>query len=284
MNILHIGASDGEEINFYDYCGAETLVYVEPDIHALKKLKENIAKYQQAINAGMVIHVLNKACSDRIGEKIVLKANGKGQSSILDIGPRTKSWVGDEFEEYEVETTTINKIMDTNCSSYANDYICIDTQGYEYTIMKDVNKEKFREKFAMVDIEIMTDPYQYNIEEGQHKRLIYLLLNLGYEPVAIPMDKTESYLFLKSDFYQRNKAWMDILIKESAYKCEQELFKEALKKDDVDIGSNYIKTILMTSKGFHPLLKVTGQVHESKLDKFRKVLFEKITNVSNLLI
>jgi len=288
MEVLHIGASDGEEIQFYYSLGARTLIYVEPDPTALLKLNKNIKSFyleDDKERTKLGIRVIPHACGSESGNDVILNANGQGQSSILEVGSRTKEIVGDSFKQVRVKTITLNQIITSYCSSFLNSYLCIDTQGYEFEIMRNADPNLLAKHFPILDIEIMTDPSQYSVGRDQWKHLLFHVISLGYYPVVMPMGITESYLFINRRFFQVNRPWLVDIIKKCAHEILAEVFhlETALVKS-IDTLPPQALAACCVDRGFLPLVNTTGVVHAETLDRFRKLFVAQYALIDKVCV
>ncbi len=194
--VLHVGAADGE-IEYYASAGVTQLVYAEPDRKCIAQLKKNIYNYLSN-NPHMQITVVPKACSERSGELINFYSNGQGQSSIEKPENYTLEIAGNQFTQYLVETISLQDLKHGSFGSNMIDYLCIDTQGHEKSIICGVPIDFLSNNFAIIDIELMTDPSQYHVAPSNWKEIVFHLLKAGFEPVIHPHGLTESYLFMNT--------------------------------------------------------------------------------------
>ena len=107
-------------------------------------------------------------------------------------------WIGgDNFEHYSVETLSLYDVMQTSFPSQVVDYLCIDTQGHEKSIICGSNPDFLKSRFAMIDVELMSDTEQYDVSSNDWREVVSHLICSGFEPI-IHLKVTESY-FINSN-------------------------------------------------------------------------------------
>jgi len=132
-NIIHIGASWGQEIESYHKNGVESVVWFEASQRFMAKLFDNTARFKIQQN------YLNYCLSDVTGETVKFNITNNGESSsMLEFGSHSTlhpqvSIVGSEelttfrFDEiYKQKRIDINKV----------DFINVDVQGAELKVLK----------------------------------------------------------------------------------------------------------------------------------------------------
>jgi len=282
QTVIHIGAEQGE-IEFYEEVGCKNLTYAEPDKACLKKLKENASKhFQQEQRSLQNLKIIPKACSSDGNRKLKFYANGNGQSSLQEPGPRTKVMIGEEnsnFEEYEVETTTLKDIYDESFKDSSQiDYLCIDTQGHEKTIICSTSPTFLSESFSIIDVELMTDPGQYGVGANDWKEVVRHLIISGFTPLIHPNGITESYIFLNS----KHNKWIDSIGKAIADSItrtlSQQLFNSTPKIGDT--SHTYANIGCLGDHAFLPLGITGGAVHMSQLQQFREEFIRRASTIT----
>jgi FkbM family methyltransferase len=260
--VLHIGAAEGE-IEFYSNLGVDKLVYAEPDKGCLQSLSMNI---KESINKGnrMEISVVPKACSARSGEQLNFYANSSGQSSLEKPESRVIDLVGDNFQQYVVETISLTDLKNSTFGSRKIDYCCIDTQGHEKAILCAVNPQYLRSNFMVIDVELMTDVGQYSVSPNNWKEVVMHLIRSGFEPLIHPHGITESYIFINSSL---NLSYFTSAISAIRDRLMKNLFAE----HGLDVDGE--KTCIYASLGDHmflPFTHIGGTIHASLLQPFRE--------------
>ena len=260
--VLHIGAAEGE-VQFYSDLGVQKLVYAEPDTECLSLLSKNILKL---IDAGspMQTLVIPKACSSISGGELNFYANGKGQSSLERPESWTKSFTGDIFKEYFVETISLPDLKASTFGDDFIDYMCIDTQGHERSIICSVDPQYLRANFRVIDVELMTDINQYAVSPESWKEVVLHLLRAGFEPIVHPHGITESYLFVNS--------FVSPCLLFSTITCiRDKLMTKLFLQHGIDIEPE--KACSFSALGDHmflPFSHIGGSIHASLLQPFRE--------------
>jgi FkbM family methyltransferase len=130
--VIHIGASTGQERDYYDKLGLRVL-WIEPIPTVFEQLKTNISKLprQQAIKA-LVTDKDNKTY------KFNIASNDGESSSILELQGHKDIWPQIEFvETIELKSKTLESLLkDHNVDSSSFDVLIIDTQGSELLVLK----------------------------------------------------------------------------------------------------------------------------------------------------
>lgn len=136
--IIHIGANDGYEIDWYLKLGIKHVLAVEPEREAFNKLK-------QKFRGVSGVHLANMALGD--GDRTttrILKVPPKdtGGSTLLTEFPNAPSVMGvtnDYSERQEVVVTTFEKLVSLFSDIIEmKDYNClvVDVQGMELQVLK----------------------------------------------------------------------------------------------------------------------------------------------------
>jgi len=274
-SVLHIGAAAGE-LCFYSGLGVDKLVYAEPDKVCLSALSANIRTLADN-GSPMEILVIPKACSHSSGQTISFNANGMGQSSIEEPRSRTFEMVGNNFSKYTVETITLRDLKDSTFGHHKVDYLCIDTQGHEMSIICSTDPEYLRRSFWVIDVELMTDTQQYTVSTNAWRQVVSHLIRAGFEPLIHPHGITESYIFINS------------LINPSYYTSSIEWIRDRVMSQyfaESDFASSGNSPRVISALGDHmflPLTHVGGSIHASRLQQFREgVVSFLLTNLDLL--
>jgi len=261
-NVLHVGAAEGE-VEFYRNLGVEKLVYAEPDQNCLIQLRGNINRLN--INRSLMqVNIIPKACSSLSGESLKFFANGSGQSSLEKPESRTKQMVGDNFECYNVETISLVDLKQSTFKNEIVNYLCIDTQGHEKSIICSSDSEYLNLNFNCIDVELMTDVNQYAIPAGNWKDVVLHLLRSGFEPIIHPHGITESYIFLNKRLGTNEYNKQVINIRDA-------LMTEFFNHSEVKLrGMEASSLCAIGDHYFLPFANIGGAIHASQLQPFRE--------------
>ena len=173
--ILDIGANNGQwiaTVRSHGYGGEA--ICVEPLKKNFNKLKEG--KIQNTI-------FINCAVGNRNGYIYINQASNDGlSSSILELddyhinaAPSIK-YIGKE----KVKISKISKILETD--THKKIFVKIDTQGYEFEVLKSINKRNFN---AIHAFEIETNLVSTYKDATLIEDVIKFLRNKGYRPLRI---------------------------------------------------------------------------------------------------
>ena len=78
-----------------------------------------------------------------------------------------------------VETITLSDAKSSTFSNCFVDYLCVDTQGHEKSIICSSDPAFLRANFGVIDVELMTDIGQYSVHPDNWKFVVQHLLASG---------------------------------------------------------------------------------------------------------
>lgn len=131
--IVHVGASEGEELPKYDELGVRKVVWVEPRAVAIDRLRVRIAKYPK------IEHVLiPSAAGSATGIKPFYLANNGQSSSILQPDLHLQYHPNVSFSAAAtVEVDTLDNLLRAyGLSNLQVDVLNVDVQGYELEVFR----------------------------------------------------------------------------------------------------------------------------------------------------
>ena len=273
QTVIHIGAERGE-LDFYEEIGCENLTYVEPDEACLIKLRKNIELKRQNWKRLKRVKVIPKACSSEGNRTLKFYANGNGQSSLEKPTMLTKVMIGEEnsnFQVQEVETINLQEVYEESFKKTAQiDYLCIDTQGHEKSIICTSSPQFLSASFSIIDVEIMTGNSQYEIDRNNWIDVITHLLKSGFTPLIHPHGITESYLFINS----KHDKWINNIARPIASSIAKMLTKKLYQTNKNTIKENldhvYANLDSLGDSYFLPLGITGGAIHMQQLKDFRE--------------
>ena len=281
-NVLHIGAERGE-IDFYHSIRCDNLAYVEPDKGCLVQLHKNAGNYfnkTPAIDRNIkTIQIIEKACSSTSNVLLEFYSNSGGQSSLHKPGPRTIEMINNKnFTKYSVTTVTLKDVHAEAFKNQHIDYLCIDTQGHEADILCSTEPIYLASNFTLIDVELMTDPNQYDINPNRWKNVVSHLHLANFTPIIHSHGFTESYLFVNNNY----KNWIQSHVIPIASSVRDELMYKLCIESGVELNSkSYNEINAFASTGDHffvPFSHIPGTIHASLINPFR---LEFITRISN---
>jgi FkbM family methyltransferase len=173
--VVDIGANNGQwisEVRVHGYKG---------DALCIEPLKKNydILKSRNIDSTSTV----NCAVGNKNGYTFINKASNDGlSSSILELSSYHKNaapnikFIGKE----KVKISKLSKILKN--TKYKNIFVKIDTQGYEFEVLKSVNKIDFNNIFAFeIETNLVSTYKNLTLIED----IIKFLRNKGYKPLRI---------------------------------------------------------------------------------------------------
>ena len=173
--VVDIGANSGQWINEVRINGYKgDALCIEPVQKNYKELKSR--NFHNT-------NTLNCAVGNKSGFIYISKASNDGlSSSILELGSFHKNaapsvkFIGKE----KVKISKLSKILEHK--KYKNIFVKIDTQGYEFEVLKSVNKKDFNNIIAF---EIETNLVSTYKNVTLIEDVIKFLRNRGYRPLRI---------------------------------------------------------------------------------------------------
>lgn len=131
-NLLHIGAYQGEEIEEYNQCGVESIVWFDANSDYEHALKQNTSKY-----GSIAQQYFFEALSDVNDEKVVFNITNNGQSSsILPLGSHLSYCPSIQvIDAREVCTKRFDHFED-KIDLKKIDFVVLDVQGAELKVLK----------------------------------------------------------------------------------------------------------------------------------------------------
>lgn len=165
--ILHIGAADGSEIPIYDEMSVEEVVWIEANPILVEKLNERL----NTIRPNYKSYVFNKLITNKIGEitdfHLYYSGENLGMSSIFK---KTSGACGKENAEFneknfyrgtiQLESDTIDNLLEKNNIDFGFDFINLDTQGAELVVLS--GAKKTLEKSTSINTEVTFHTHDYN--------------------------------------------------------------------------------------------------------------------------
>lgn len=126
FNVLHVGAHQGEESEFYQKLGAAKVYWVEAQAVLCEELASTLDPSRNAVSQGVAW--------SRSGERMVFHVTNNSQSSSLYRLKDHVSWYPDVVEVDSYEATTIR--LDELVPRVPYALVCLDIQGAELNALK----------------------------------------------------------------------------------------------------------------------------------------------------
>lgn len=154
-------------------------ILAEPNKNFQKEIKRN---RPDAILAPYAI-------TDKSGEKLIfMDTYDAPELSTLKNYAHQDLHDRSTFNEYEVETMTLNDLLSKYDAPSRVNYISIDTEGSEYTILKDFD-------FAKYTVDLFTVEHNYNAENLS--KIDAVLLQNGYKRIFENISKFDAWYVKK---------------------------------------------------------------------------------------
>lgn len=138
--IVHVGAHWGEDAEFYEKCGAKTVLWIEADPDTYAKLTDVLAQR----NGGTTRHLCENALVSAQDDQVLTfhRFNGDGASSSVYQATQTTrdrfSHVRETGEVLELPTRTLPEIMrihGIDPTQALRSMLVLDVQGHELAIL-----------------------------------------------------------------------------------------------------------------------------------------------------
>lgn len=178
LKLIVIGANDGINCDtlFQNLIPKNTIgLLVEPSLDYYQKLKVNLKNFNKLI-------FLNSGLNEEKGKTFLYQINSLGLKNFPEWGSAIGSFdrnhlikhnVKDEFiEKIEVRCVTFNDLLNQYPLFSKIDYLQIDTEGFDYNIVKMIDWNLFETKFIKVE--------WVNINKENVPKLISILENQGF--------------------------------------------------------------------------------------------------------
>ncbi|MHA6263972.1 FkbM family methyltransferase [Arenibacterium sp. CAU 1754] len=159
--IVHVGAHWGEDVAFYESCGAEFVLWIEadPDSHA------ELAR-RMALRSGPTRHLTECALVSASDNETLsfhrFKGNGVSSSVHRETDALKKRFpnAGESGEVLEMRTSSLPEILarhGIDVTAAENPMLAVDVQGHEFEVLKGLG-EGLRQ-FAMCKCEVSRVPF-----------------------------------------------------------------------------------------------------------------------------
>lgn len=165
--VLHIGSAAGsEEIPFYDSLNVEEVVWID----ANPMLVDNLKKSLEESNPKYKSYVFQSLITDKVGEMtdfhLYYAGDNYGMSSILELVSGSDGKLDHEFVKQfhqgtlQLESNTIDNLLETNNVDLNFDLINIDVQGAELVVFS--GSKKTLENSTSINVEVTFRNHDYD--------------------------------------------------------------------------------------------------------------------------
>lgn len=168
FSFIQVGANDGVSFDFlYDFVIKRDTsgVVVEPVKEYYEELKVNYSNFSKIIAVNKAVHPTEKQVSIY---KINEKAKGKYPDWVkgiasLDVNHHKKTNIesADIIQNF-VDADTLTNIIAENFKGFQIDYFQIDTEGFDYEILKMINFKRYKPlmiKYESVNLSLLEKEY-----------------------------------------------------------------------------------------------------------------------------
>jgi len=144
---IHVGANVGEEAPWYDRYGFTKVVWFEPNLDLIPKLKENISKFPNQTCYPYGIH-------DSLVEGVLHISSNDGQSSsILEFGTHSVDHPNVTYvKDMEVKFRRLDEMFLQHLDIKEFNFLNIDTQGTELNVIRSLGELVSRFKYIYVEV------------------------------------------------------------------------------------------------------------------------------------
>jgi len=193
--VLHIGANIGQEFSLYDFIKVKSIIWIEPDSRAYRKLKLKGFFYKNIQN-----FFIKEFISDKTGLMVdYYKFNKSGANSTFR---PTESWLKTSKDKYVIELTTLNSITIEDALvrndieiKGDNNLLVIDVQGNEMSVLNGFNPLTLK-KFRVIMCEFSQEQYENSVSPIDLK---LKLETLGFVETLAPIRRSDDAIFTRFD-------------------------------------------------------------------------------------
>jgi FkbM family methyltransferase len=200
FKFVQVGANDGKSFDYlYDFVTGRSSVglVMEPVEQYFKELKSNYNDFPN-------IKCINVAVHDTLSEVGIFKINPEFEhlypdwvrgSASFNSSHLTNCLAKVDFEhltEETVQAKNINKILEESFLPGSVDYLQIDTEGYDYKVLRQIDFSIFKPSIIRFEFVNLTDE-----EKDKSNKLLkiynYYLFDEGNDKIAIDFNKVKLY-------------------------------------------------------------------------------------------
>ena len=197
--VLHIGANTGQEFSLYDFIKVKSIIWIEPESRAFRKLKFKGYFYKKIQN-----FFIKEFISDKTGLEVdYYKFNKSGANSTFR---PTESWLNTSKDKWVIELTTVKSITIEDALikndieiKGDNNLLVIDVQGNEMSVLNGFDPLTLK-KFRVIMCEFSQEQYENSVSPID---LRLKLETLGYVESLAPIRRSDDAIFTRFD--QKNQ-------------------------------------------------------------------------------
>jgi len=179
--IIHVGANDGYEVEWYLKMGIKNILAFEPLLSAIEIFKDTFSKYENVM-------LIEYGLGERNEERELLISKGDGKSSSF-LHQEKEIFVETEFANIRRFDELVDE-WKIDMSKY--NYLVIDAEGMELPALKGMGK--YLQKFEMMHVECSRTPYYVGDVPAQ--TVIEFIESQGFQQDS-PIEDHDDIFFIR---------------------------------------------------------------------------------------
>lgn len=198
FNFIQVGANDGISFDFlYSFVVKRKAkgVVIEPVFEYFEELQYNYQEYPEIIKINKAVHPFEKEIViNKISPKAINKYPDwvKGIASI-DTKHHLKTGIdSNDIVKETVKADSLMNILNKNLKSFSLDYIQIDTEGFDFEVVKMIDFGAVSPKMIKYESVNLSKEDQYKLIVLLEKNGYYLFQEFG-DTVGVNLSKIKLY-------------------------------------------------------------------------------------------
>jgi FkbM family methyltransferase len=198
FNFIQVGANDGISFDFlYAFVVKRKPrgVVIEPVFDYFEELQYNYKEFPEIIKINKAVHPFEKEIViNKIAPKAIDKYPDwvKGIASI-DVKHHLKTGIdSSDIVQERVEANTLMDILETNFDASFLDYFQVDTEGFDFEVVKMIDFGAIRPKMIKYESVNLSKEDQYKLIVLLEKNGYYLFQEFG-DTVGVNLSKIKLY-------------------------------------------------------------------------------------------
>ncbi|CAM3019595.1 methyltransferase, FkbM family [Flavobacterium succinicans] len=198
FNFIQVGANDGISFDFlYSFVVKRKSrgVVIEPVFDYFEELQYNYKEFPEIIKINKAVHPYeNEIVINKIAPNAIDKYPDwvKGVASI-DVDHHLKTGIdSSDIVQERVEASTLMDILETNFDASFLDYFQVDTEGFDFEVIKMIDFGAIRPKMIKYESVNLSKEDQYKLKVLLEKNGYYLFKEFG-DTVGVNLSKIKLY-------------------------------------------------------------------------------------------
>lgn len=198
FNFIQVGANDGISFDFlYSFVVKRKSkgVVIEPVFDYFEELQYNYKEFPEIIKINKAVHPFEKEIViNKISPNAIDKYPDwvKGIASI-DVKHHLKTGIDSrDIVQEKVEASTLMNILETNFDSLFLDYFQIDTEGFDFEVVKMIDFGAIKPRMIKYESVNLSKEDQYKLKILLEKNGYYLFQEFG-DTVGVNLGKIKLY-------------------------------------------------------------------------------------------